>query len=385
MHTARNTESYAPANDVALTRLASDIKTWGRQLGFQQIGIADIDLSAAETHLLNWLNAGRHGEMTYMAAHGLCRSRPAELRPGTIRVISARMDYLPPDAAAIETVLLDRQRGFISRYALGRDYHKVLRTRLQKLVDRIRDRTGTLSFRVFTDSAPVLEKALAEKAGLGWIGKHTNLINRRAGSWFFLGEIYTDLPLPIDCPASDHCGTCHACIDVCPTGAIVAPYQLNARRCVSYLTIELRGPIPLELRPLIGNRIFGCDDCQLVCPWNRFARATDETDFVPRHGLDTPALTELFTWSEADFLRRTEGSAIRRIGYTGWLRNIAVALGNAPISVSIVAALESRRAHPSALVREHVAWALERHYFRISGQRSAVSEKRIRRKRQTDR
>ena len=361
MHSPRNTNLSESANPAALLRLASDIKTWGRELGFQQIGITDIDLSAAETHLLNWLNAGRHGEMAYMAAHGRRRSRPAELRPGTVRVISARMDYLPPRAATIETVLADRQRGFISRYALGRDYHKVLRTRLQNLVDRIRGRTGTLSFRVFTDSAPVLEKALAEKAGLGWIGKHTNLINRRAGSWFFLGEIYTDLPLPIDQPASDHCGTCRACIDVCPTGAIVAPYQLDARRCVSYLTIELRGPIPLGLRSLIGNRVFGCDDCQLVCPWNRFARSTDETDFVPRHGLDTPALTELFAWSEAEFLRRTEGSAIRRIGYIGWLRNIAVALGNAPTSASVVAALELRRAHPSALVHEHVAWALEQH------------------------
>ena len=362
MHTARNTEPPPTTNDTALMRLACDIKIWGRDLGFQQIGITDIDLSVAEARLLNWLDAGRHGEMTYMAAHGVRRSRPAQLRPGTLRVISARMDYLPPSAAPIESVLVDGKRGFVSRYALGRDYHKVLRARLQKLVDRIRARTGTLSGRVFTDSAPVLEKALAEKAGLGWIGKHTNLINRRAGSWFFLGEIYTDLPLPIDRPSSDHCGTCRACIDICPTGAIVAPYQLDARRCVSYLTIELRGPIPPELRPLMGNRIFGCDDCQLVCPWNRYARPTDETDFAPRHGLDAAALTELFAWSEAHFLRRTEGSAIRRIGYTGWLRNIAVALGNAPTSESVVAALESRCAHPSAFVREHVIWALERHH-----------------------
>lgn len=373
MHTARNTDPYPTTSATALMRLASDIKAWGRDLGFQQIGITDIDLSAAETHLLNWLGAGRHGEMTYMAAHGARRSRPAQLRPGTLRVISARMDYLPQRAAAIATVLVDGQRGFVSRYALGRDYHKVLRARLQKLVERIRTRTATLSCRVFTDSAPVLEKALAEKAGLGWIGKHTNLVDRHAGSWFFLGEIYTDLPLPIDRPGSDHCGSCHACIDICPTGAIVAPYQLDARRCISYLTIELRGPIPRELRPLMGNRIFGCDDCQLVCPWNRFARPTGETDFLPRHGLDAAALTELFAWSETQFLHRTEGSPIRRVGYTGWLRNIAVALGNAPTSLFVVAALESRRAHPSALVREHVMWALERHRREpaISGQRSA--------------
>jgi epoxyqueuosine reductase len=268
------------------------------------------------------------------------------------------MDYLPERVMPTQAVLDDPQRAFVSRYALGRDYHKVLRTRLQKLADRISARVGAFGYRVFTDSAPVLEKALAEQAGLGWIGKHTNLIHRDTGSWFFLGELYTDLPLPLDAPATNHCGSCHACIDICPTGAIVAPYELDARRCISYLTIELHGPIPLELRPLIGNRIYGCDDCQLVCPWNKFAQPTREPDFAPRHGLDAPQLVALFAWTEEEFLRNTEGSAIRRIGYERWLRNIAVALGNAPRSGSVTAALRARVEHPSALVREHVAWAL---------------------------
>jgi len=338
--------------------LAADIKVWGQALGFQQVGISGVELGAAETRLLDWLAAGRHGEMDYMARHGTRRTRPAELVPGTVRVISVRMDYLPERVMPTQAVLDDRQRAFVSRYALGRDYHKVLRTRLQKLADRISARVGAFGYRVFTDSAPVLEKALAEQAGLGWIGKHTNLIHRDTGSWFFLGELYTDLPLPLDVPATNHCGSCHACIDICPTGAIVAPYELDARRCISYLTIELHGPIPLELRPLIGNRIYGCDDCQLVCPWNKFAQPTREPDFAPRHGLDAPQLVALFAWTEEEFLRNTEGSAIRRIGYERWLRNIAVALGNAPRSESVIAALHARVEHPLALVREHVAWAV---------------------------
>lgn len=342
-------------------RLAEDIKRWGRELGFQQLGIADTELSVYERHLQEWLAAGRHGEMAYMARHGSKRSRPAELVPDTVRVISARMDYLPEPATAAEAVLARPELGYVSRYALGRDYHKLLRRRLQTLATRIEQHVGRYGYRVFTDSAPVLEKALAEKAGLGWIGKHTNLLSRSAGSWFFLGEIYTDLPLPADAAAANHCGNCRACIDVCPTQAIVAPYQLDARRCISYLTIELHGAIPEEFRPLLGNRIYGCDDCQLVCPWNRFAQLTAEGEFAPRHLLDASALVALFAWDEAEFLRRTEGSAIRRIGHLRWLRNIAVALGNAPRSDDVVAALRRRSDHPSALVREHVAWALARH------------------------
>lgn len=343
-----------------LRELAASIKRWGGDLGFQQVGIADVELSEAESHLLDWLRRQRHGEMQYMARHGARRSRPAELVPGTVRVISARMDYWPT-AQDAEGTLANSTDGYVSRYALGRDYHKVLRARLRRLADRIARDAGPFGYRVFTDSAPVLEKALAEKAGLGWIGKHTNVIAREAGSWFFLGEIYTDLPLPIDAPATNHCGTCAACIDVCPTRAIVAPYQLDARRCISYLTIELRGPIPEALRPLLGNRIYGCDDCQLVCPWNRYAHITTEPDFAPRHRLDASTLIALFEWSEQEFLQRTEGSAIRRINYEQWLRNIAVALGNAPTSGAVVQALESRRDFPSPLVREHVTWALSRH------------------------
>lgn len=340
--------------------LASHIKHWGRELGFQQIGIANTELNDDETHLLNWLEQGRHGEMEYMLAHGTRRSRPAELIPGTARVISARIDYLP-DAADAEAVLDDPALGYVSRYALGRDYHKVLRSRLQKLADRIAQETGPFGYRVFSDSAPVLEKALAQKAGLGWIGKHTNLLSRSAGSWFFLGEIYTDLPLPVDAPAENHCGTCRSCIDVCPTQAIVAPYQLDARRCIAYLTIELKGSIPEEFRPLIGNRVYGCDDCQLVCPWNRFAQLSAEADFKPRHNLDATTLVDLFSWSEDEFLKRTEGSAMRRIGHEQWLRNVAIGLGNAPTSDDVVQALRRRADHPSALVREHVQWALARH------------------------
>ncbi|MFP5350125.1 MAG: tRNA epoxyqueuosine(34) reductase QueG [Gammaproteobacteria bacterium] len=350
---------HAPAA-MDFAQLATDIKAWGRALGFQQLGITDTELTVAENHLHTWLAAGRHGEMGYMAAHGTRRSRPHELQPGTVRVISARLDYLPR-ATDADAVLNDRTLGFVSRYALGRDYHKLLRQRLQKLATRIEAAVGPFRYRVFTDSAPVLEKALAEKAGLGWIGKHTNLITRDAGSWFFLGEIYTDLPLPIDTPATEHCGTCNACIDVCPTQAILAPYQLDARRCISYLTIELRGSIPIELRPLMGNRIYGCDDCQMVCPWNRFSQQSQEPDFAPRHTLDAPKLIELFAWTEAEFLHRTEGSAIRRIGYECWLRNIAVALGNAPTAPDTIVALSGRINDPSDLVREHVIWSLERH------------------------
>jgi len=354
MPTARNRHAD-------LAHLAADIKAWGRGLGFQKIGIADVVLDEAEAHLLNWLRAGRYGEMHYMASHGTRRSRPQELQPGTVRVISARLDYLPDRIADSEIVMHDPRLAFVSRYALGRDYHKVLRARLRKLAERIEARIGPFQYRAFTDSAPVLEKALAEKAGLGWIGKHTNLIDKQTGSWFFLGELYTNLPLPVDAPADNHCGTCQACLDICPTRAIVAPYELDARRCISYLTIELRGAIPEELRPLIGNRIYGCDDCQLVCPWNRFAQPTNEPDFAPRHGFDAPELIKLFSWTEDEFRKYTEGSAIRRIGYECWLRNIAVALGNAPTSDSIVNALRSRSDHTSELVREHVAWALARH------------------------
>jgi epoxyqueuosine reductase len=342
------------------TALARDIKRWGLELGFQQVGITDTRLDEDEAHLLDWLAHGHHGEMAYMERHGTRRSRPAELEPGTLRVISVRMDYQPPNARDAWETLRDPHLGYVSRYALGRDYHKVLRQRLQKLAQRIAERTGPFGYRAFVDSAPVLEKALARNAGLGWIGKHTNLINRRAGSWFFLGELYTNLPLPCDPPASAHCGTCARCIEVCPTQAIVAPYRLDARRCIAYLTIELRGRIPVELRPQIGNRIYGCDDCQLVCPWNKFARKSVEPDFAARHGLDSAGLLRLIAWDEAEFLARTEGSAIRRIGHEQWLRNVAVALGNAPPSAAAVAALRARADHPSAIVREHVAWALAR-------------------------
>ncbi len=343
-----------------LAPLAAAIKAWGRELGFEAVGIANAELGAAEARLAEWLARGFHGEMDYMARHGAKRARPAELVPGTRRVITARMDYLP-DAADAEAVLGDRTKAYVSRYALGRDYHKVLRARLQRLADRIAGEVGEFGYRVFTDSAPVLEVELAAQAGLGWRGKHTLLLTRDAGSFFFLGEIYTDLPLPPDAPASEHCGACTRCIEVCPTGAIVAPYSLDARRCISYLTIELKGSIPVALRPLIGNRVYGCDDCQLVCPWNKYARATGEPDFRVRHGLDAAELTELFGWSEAAFHERIAGSAIHRIGYERWSRNLAVGLGNAPTSERIVAALRARGEDRSALVREHVAWALAQH------------------------
>jgi len=359
---SENTTPPAPPAALPdLQLLAREIRAWGQQLGFGALGIARVALPEDEAWLKRWLALGRHGEMGWMARHGTRRSRPAELVPGTVTVVAARMDYLPPGCAAPEAVLAQSTLAYISRYALGRDYHKVLRNRLQRLADRIGSAVGPFGYRVFTDSAPVLEKALARDAGLGWIGKHTNLLARDAGSWFFLGEIYTDLPLPGDAAPGAHCGSCTACIEACPTGAIVAPYQLDARLCISYLTIEHPGAIPEPLRPAFGNRIFGCDDCQLVCPWNRYAHPAGIPDFHARDGLDAPQLSALFGWSEEEFLARTAGSAIRRIGHERWLRNIAVALGNAAPDPGARAALVSRADHASALVREHVRWALERH------------------------
>lgn len=335
-------------------------------LGFNQIGITDTDLQKAEAHHQAWIAKGFHGEMDYMAKHGLKRTRPEELVPQTMRVISARLDYLPANALASIEVLNDTSRAFISRYALARDYHKVMRKKLQTLSEKIAYavkewQQTDYRYRVFCDSAPVLEVALAEKAGMGWRGKHTLLINKDHGSWFFLGEIYTNLPLPVDAPGSNHCGTCQSCLDVCPTQAIVAPYQVDARRCISYLTIELKGSIPLEFRPMIGNRVYGCDDCQLACPWNKFAEVSHEPDFAIKHGLDDIGLLDCFTWTEAEFNSKLAGSAIYRIGYQQWLRNIAVGLGNATTSPEIIAALQARADDESALVREHVRWALAQH------------------------
>jgi len=339
-----------------LQQLAQHIKQWGRDLGFQQVGICDTDLSLEEPKLQAWLEKQYHGEMDWMARHGMMRARPHELLPGTLRVISVRMNYLPAKAAFAST-LKNPQLGYVSRYALGRDYHKVLRNRLKKLGEMIQEHCGERQFRPFVDSAPLLERPLAVKAGLGWTGKHSLVLNREAGSWFFLGELLIDLPLPVDAPQPEQCGRCVACMTICPTSAIVEPYVVDARRCISYLTIELEGAIPEPLRPLIGNRIYGCDDCQLICPWNRYGQLTDETDFSPRAVLHAPPLTVLFGWDEKTFLRVTEGSAIRRIGHLRWLRNIAVALGNAPWSVENVAALESRRGeHP--LLDEHIDWAI---------------------------
>jgi epoxyqueuosine reductase len=352
----------ADSNTVQLSRtLLKDMQIWARSLGFQQLGVSDIDLSAAEDQLQQWLARGFHGEMEFMQRHGSLRTHPEELMPGTIRVITARMDYWPETASDAWQVMGESELGFISRYALGRDYHKLIRKRLLRLSQRIEEAVGAMGYRVFTDSAPVMEKALAQKSGLGWIGKHTNVLNRQNGSYFFLGEIYTDLPLPLTEPVSDHCGSCTACIDICPTQAIVAPYELDARRCISYLTIELRGSIPVEFRPMMGNRIYGCDDCQLVCPWNKFAQMTTESAYLPREGLDAPQLVDLFAWTESEFLQRLEGSPIRRIGYECWLRNIAIALGNAKTSQTVLAALKDRIEYPSELVREHVQWALEQH------------------------
>ncbi len=341
--------------------LAQQIKYWGAELGFDDVGFTDTELGKHEAHLMNWLQAGHHGEMHYMSRHGIKRSRPEKLMPGTIRIISTRINYQAPDAHNGEDVLSNKNQAYISRYALGRDYHKVIRARLQKLAARIEMKVGSFGYRAFVDSAPVLEKALAEKAGLGWIGKHTNLINRECGSWFFLGELYTNLPLPADKPVDNHCGTCRTCMDVCPTKAIIGAYKLDARRCISYHTIELKGAIPIEFRKAVGNRIFGCDDCQLYCPWNRFEKKSKLADFAVRNNLDAPNLIDLFKWNEQEFLNNTQGSAIRRIGYVCWLRNIAVALGNAPHTPAVVNALKAKQNHPSELVREHVEWALAQH------------------------
>ena len=343
------------------------IQQWAAELGFSQLGVSDTNLSQYETTFQTWLDNNYHGEMHYMAKHGTKRSRPAELELGTLRVISVRMDYFPPESESIQSVLNNKNLGLISRYATGRDYHKIIRKRLQKLVDKMQAEVGEFGYRVFTDSAPVLEKPLAEKAGLGWMGKHTNVINRTAGSWFFLGEIYTNLPLPINQTiAKDNCGTCTACIDNCPTQAIIAPYKLDARRCISYLTIELKTAIPVEFRKAIGNHIYGCDDCQLVCPWNRFSNASNEKDFEVRHGLDAPQLLDLFAWTEDEFLKKMEGSPIRRIGYSQWLRNIAIALGNAPVSDVIITALKARRPEVNEMVQAHIDWALNEQTVGVS-------------------
>lgn len=354
--------------------IARDIKRWGSELGFAAIGITHTNLDPHETHLLNWLDAGHHGDMAWMQRHGLKRSRPADLVPGTLRIISVRLDYFPPTAADAQSNLADSARAYVSRYALGRDYHKVLRRRLQQLASRIEERIGPFGYRAFTDSAPVLEKAIAEQAGLGWIGKHSNLIAPSAGSWFFLGELFTDLPLPADAPfPKEHCGTCHACIDACPTAAIIAPYTVDARRCISYHTIELDGPIPVEFRKAIGNRIYGCDDCQLVCPFDKFT-ADGDAAFTARHALDKATLAELFAWDEAQFLRHFEGSPIRRIGHERWSRNIAIALGNAPTTTAVVRALRQRRNDSSAVVRESVSWALQQHQASLRSQNNANPE-----------
>ncbi|ROH88591.1 tRNA epoxyqueuosine(34) reductase QueG [Pseudomethylobacillus aquaticus] len=350
--------------DNDLIQLAADIKRWGIALGFSQVAITDTDLSFAEQRHQAWTAKGYHGEMDYMVKHGTKRTRPDELVPGTRRVISVRMDYLPPQARDSQQVLDDRSRAYISRYALGRDYHKVMRARLQKLCERINSQIGSFAYRVFSDSAPVLEVELAQKAGLGWRGKHTLLLSREGGSWFFLGEIYTDLPLPIDTPGQNHCGSCNACLDACPTGAIVAPYEVDARRCISYLTIELKGSIPEALRPLIGNRVYGCDDCQLCCPWNKFAKLTPQQDFQVRHGLDDVSLVQLFMWDEPEFNSKMAGSAIYRIGYLQWLRNLAVGLGNAETTPEVVSALQSRADSDDDTLREHVRWALAQHHTR---------------------
>ena len=338
------------------------IKLSAQQLGLSHCAITDTDLEKHEAHLLDWLNDGFHGEMEYMDRHGTRRSRPADLVEGTVRIISVRLDYYPPEAKEAEDVLANPELAYVSRYALGRDYHKVLRNRIQKLAKLIEEKYGAFGYRAFVDSAPVLEKALAEKAGLGWIGKHSNLLASDAGSWFFLGELYTNLPLPIDQPLpKSHCGTCTACINACPTNAIVSPYRVDARRCISYHTIELKGPIPVEFRKAMGNRIYGCDDCQLVCPFNKFSHDTQEDDFAVRHNLDKETLINLFSWSESDFKERMAGSPIYRIGHERWIRNIAVALGNAPTTNDILGALSQRAADPSTLIREHVSWALAQH------------------------
>lgn len=361
-----------PGDPVVLLR---HLRGWAREAGFDDVGVTTKPLSDDMQRLRSWLDAGHHGQMAWMSDHAEMREYPSRLHPGTVSVIAARMNC-HPDAAAAETVLADGTRAYIARYALGRDYHKLLRSRLQRLAARLAETLAPHGYRVLTDSAPALEKALARDAGLGWIGKHTLLLNRDAGSWFLLGEIYTDLPLPDTAakPPRNHCGSCSACIDICPTQAITAPGQLDARRCIAYLTIEHRGSIPVELRPAIGNRIFGCDDCQLVCPWNRYATPSREADFAPRHGLDAPSLAALFAWDEAEWLRRTEGMALRRASYHGWLRNLAVAMGNAPPDASIDAALAARADHADAVVREHVHWALQRRQDAARGVPATSSE-----------
>ncbi|WP_145253672.1 tRNA epoxyqueuosine(34) reductase QueG [Pseudomonas sp. DE0157] len=344
-----------------LDALAHNIKLWGQELGFAHVGIAGIDLGEHEHHLQRWLDAGYQGEMEYLGAHGSKRAHPEQLIPGTVRVVSLRMDYLPGDTQMAQR-LAQPEKAYVSRYALGRDYHKLVRKRVQSLADRIQQAIGPFGYRAFVDSAPVLEKALAEQAGLGWIGKNTLLLNRKAGSYFFLAELFVDLPLPVDqATTSEHCGRCTACLDICPTQAFVGPYVLDARRCISYLTIELKGPIPVQLRSMMGNRVFGCDDCQIVCPWNRFAKPTREQDFQPRHGLENAELAQMFRWDEPTFLRKTEGGPLRRAGYERWLRNLAVGLGNAPSTIPVIEALKARRDDASPLVREHVEWALARH------------------------
>lgn len=353
-------QTMLPSQAIDFVGLATTIKFWGRELGFSAVGITDTDLSHAKRRLDHWLANGRHGEMDYMERHAELRGNPSALHPGTFRIISVRLDYWP-DCEAAESVLKDGSRAYVSRYALGRDYHRVLRGRLRQLAQRIELEAGNHGYRVFADSAPVLEVEIARKAGIGWRGKHTLLLSREGGSKFFLGEIFTDLPLPVDAPISEHCGRCQRCIDICPTQAFIRPYELDARRCISYLTIELKGSIPLELRPLIGNRVYGCDDCQLVCPWNKYARIASEVDFSARNGLDGAHLVDLFSWDEARFRREFAGSPIARIGYERWLRNLAVGLGNAPSTSLVKAALLARMDHPSSLVREHVSWAISRH------------------------
>jgi epoxyqueuosine reductase len=359
----KNSDRDNPSDSLRdFSQLTQALKTWGKELGFQEIRIADAaaDMSQSEAGLERWLAEGYHGKMDYMGKHGTRRTRPAELVPGTLRVISARMNYMPEAKDSWE-VIADGDKAFISRYALGRDYHKVLRGRLQKLAERITAEVGSFNYRVFSDSAPVMEVEWARQSGSGWRGKHTLLLTRDAGSMFFIGEIYTDLPLTVDAPVGNYCGSCTKCIDICPTQAIIGPYQLDARRCISYLTIEHKGSIPETLRPLIGNRVYGCDDCQLVCPWNKFAAFTGEQDFAVRNGLDDVSLVQLFEWSSEEFDTRFAGSPIRRIGHEQWLRNLAVGLGNAPSSPAVLAALQARRDDPSPLVREHVRWALQTH------------------------
>lgn len=358
-----------------LEELTANIKKWGKELGFQQVGISDIDLEQHKDALMRWLEKGYHGTMNFMSAHGEKRYKPDALIPGTLRIISVRMDYLPPNAK-FANALKNKNKAYISRYAHGRDYHKVLRQRLKQLGQKIQQVLPNTEYRPFVDSAPVLEHAIAEKAGTGWTGKHSLTINREAGSWFFLGELFINLPLPVDKPVEEECGSCIACMKICPTQAIVEPYVVDARRCISYLTIELDDAIPEDLRPLMGNRIYGCDDCQLICPWNRYAQVTEELDFHTRDALNAPDLLTLFAWDENTFLRNTEGSAIRRIGYHKWQRNIAVALGNAPFSENIVEALEKQRnVSGSSLVIEHIEWALAQQKQKAQDSNSSNEER----------